>query len=110
MQVAVLYAGFAFAVATFGVWLVVMLRQDRAHRYEFAAVSQERARAHRRAALAARYVPAATRSTATVARAGTFCRIPGNVGVTKTGERLVCDSSGSGRPRWRRADLLKLAG
>jgi hypothetical protein len=110
MQVAVLYAGFAFAASTFGVWLVVMLRQDRAHRYGFAAASQELARAHRRAALAARYAPAATRSTATVARVGAFCRVPGNVGHTKSGDRLVCQAGDDGRPRWRRVDLLELAG
>jgi hypothetical protein len=117
MPVTVVYASFTFAVSAFGVWLVVMLRQDRAHRYGFAAESQERIRAHRRAALAARYAPTAatgpatTRPTATVvARAGTFCRVPGNVGYTKAGDRLVCEASGAGRPRWRRADLLEMAG
>jgi len=118
MPVTVVYASFTFAVSAFGVWLVVMLRQDRAHRYGFASESHERVRAHRHAALAARYVPTATApattrptATATVAaRAGSFCRVPGNVGYTKAGDRLVCQASGTGRPRWRRADLLEMAG
>jgi hypothetical protein len=116
MKVTVVYASFTFALSTFGVWLVVMLRRDRAHRYGFAAQSQERVRAHRHAALAARYAPTATASATTrptatvVARAGTFCRVPGDVGYTKAGDRLVCQASGAGRPRWRRADLLKMAG
>lgn len=109
MQVAVLYAGFTFAVCTFGVWLVVMLRQDHVHRQQLVAAAEEHTRAHRDATRAARYGPTATRSTVKVARAGAFCRVPGNVGYSKSGVRLVCQAEASGRPRWRRADLLRFA-
>jgi hypothetical protein len=70
--------------------------------------SQERTRAHRRAALEAQHTPVATTSTAVV-RAGSFCRVPGNIGYTKNGTVLVCESTTSGRPRWRRAEVFRAA-
>jgi hypothetical protein len=108
MQVAVLGVGFAVGVAVFVGWLVVMLHHDRNHRMALLAASHEHTRAHRRAALAARYTPTPA-ATAPVARAGSFCRVPGNVGHSKHGTILVCDGTGKGRPRWRKADVYKIA-
>jgi hypothetical protein len=108
MQVAVLGAGFAVGVIAFVGWLVVMLRHDKSHRLAVIAASQEHTRSHRRAALAARYAPDPLPS-GPVARPGSFCRVPGNVGHSKNGTILVCEASSSGRPRWRRADIYKIA-
>jgi hypothetical protein len=108
MQVAVLGAGFAVGVVVFVGWLVVMLRHDKAHRLAVIEASHEHTRAHRRAALAARYAPEAV-SLVPVVRAGSFCRVPGNTGYDKHGTILVCEASASGRPRWRKADIYHVA-
>ncbi len=108
MQVAVLEAGFAIGVGAFVAWLLVMLRHDRAHRMQLLATSHEHARLHRRAALAAQYAPA-PRPTVPVVRAGSFCRVPGNIGYSKNGTALVCEANHHGRPRWRRAEVFKIA-
>ena len=109
MQVAVLGAGFAFGVSAFVAWLLVMLHHDRVHRLALVEASHERTRAHRRAALAAQHGPVATRSTAPIVRAGSFCRVPGNIGYAKNGTVLVCEASTSGRPRWRRSEVFRAA-
>jgi hypothetical protein len=112
MQETVLYAGFAFGVAVFGVWMVSMLRQDRAHRMALVEAAHEHIRYHRQATVAAQHVPGATvvaRSEIPVVRAGSFCRVPGNVGQGKDGTALVCEENGAGRPRWRRAEAFKIA-
>jgi hypothetical protein len=101
MQISVLVAGFTFGVGAFVLWLTVMLHHDRAHRVAFITASHERTRSHRRAALAARSTPEPTPALPVV-RAGSFCRVPGNVGFSKSGTVLVCETSGHGRPRWRR--------
>lgn len=106
MQIEVLGAGFAFGVSAFAVWLLVMLHHDRVHRLATAEASLERTRAHRRATLAAQHAPAATVPTASIARAGSFCRVAGNLAHDKHGAVLVCDASTKGRPRWRRAEVL----
>jgi hypothetical protein len=106
MQVAVLGAGFAVGVSVFVGWLLVMLHHDRNHRLAVIAASHEQTRSHRRAALAARYTPAPPTS-GPVVRAGSFCRVPGNVGHSKHGTILVCEATGAGRPRWRKADVYK---
>jgi hypothetical protein len=108
MQTSVLGAGFVGGVVAFVAWLVVMLRHDRAHRVAVIAASHEHTRAHRRAALAARYTPE-PRPSVPVVRAGSFCRVPGNVGHSKNGTILVCEANGSARPRWRKADVYKIA-
>lgn len=108
MQVAVLGAGFAAGVAMFVAWLAVMLRQDREHRVALLTATHEQTRSHRRAALAARYTPAA-RSSVPVVKAGSFCRVPGNIGHSKQGTVLVCEANGTGRPRWRRAEVFQRA-
>jgi hypothetical protein len=108
MRTSVLGAGFVVGVVVFVAWLLVMLRHDKAHRVAVIAASQERTRAHRRAALAARVAPAPPTSLPVV-RAGSFCRVPGNVGTTKHGTLLVCEAQGSGRPRWRKADIYQVA-
>ena len=109
MQVAVLSAGFAFGVAAFVAWLLVMLHHDRNHRMALIQAAHDRTRSHRRATLTAQHIPAPTTSTAPVVRAGSFCRVPGNIGYSKNGTVLVCESSASGRPRWRRAEALRAA-
>jgi hypothetical protein len=109
MQVTVLYSGFIVGACAFGVWLVLMLRQDRTHRHALVAAAHERTRTHRRAARAATY-PSTPSPTVTVARAGSFCRVPGNVGHDKDGTVLVCESQDSGRPRWRRAEVFERVG
>jgi hypothetical protein len=105
MQTSVLGAGFVVGVVAFVGWLLVMLRHDKAHRLAVIAASHETTRSHRRAALSARYEPAPPMSAPVVpvVRAGSFCRVPGNVGSTKHGTLLVCEANGSGRPRWRKA-------
>ena len=108
MQVAVLGAGFALGVGAFVAWLLVMLHHDRVHRVALVEAAHERTRAHRRAALTAQHAPVTT-STAPVVRAGSFCRVPGNVGYAKNGTVLVCESSDTGRPRWRRAEVFRAA-
>ena len=108
MQTAVLGAGFAIGVAAFVAWLAVMLRHDKAHRLALIEASHAHTRAHRRAAIAARYAPEA-RPSVPVVKAGSFCRVPGNIGHSKSGTILVCEPNGSGRPRWRRADIYKIA-
>jgi hypothetical protein len=108
MQGAVLGVGFAVGMVVFTGWLLVMLRHEKAHRMAFVEVSREHTRAHRRAALEARYAPE-PRQSLPVVRAGSFCRVPGNVGQSKNGTMLVCEANGSGRPRWRRADVYELA-
>jgi hypothetical protein len=108
MQVTVLGAGFAVGVAVFVGWLTVMLRHDKAHRLALIEASHEHSRAHRRAAIEARYAPEPVAS-GPVARAGSFCRVPGNTGHSKNGTILVCEANGSGRPRWRKADIYKVA-
>ena len=108
MQAAVLGLGFTIGMLVFAGWLVVMLRHEKAHRLAFIEASHEHTRAHRRAALEARYTPD-PRPSLPVVRAGSFCRVPGNVGQTKNGTVLVCQANGSGRPRWRRADTYKIA-
>ena len=109
MQLAVIGAGFAAGVGAFLAWLTVMLHHDRAHRWALMEASHERTRSHRRAALAAQYAPVATTSTVPVVRTGSFCRVPGNVGYAKDGTVLVCESSATGRPRWRRAEAFQRA-
>jgi hypothetical protein len=89
MQVAVLGAGFAFGVSAFGAWLLVMLWHDRIHRMQPLATSP--------------------RPTAPVVRAGSCCRVPGNIGYSKHGTVLVCEASSHGRPRWRRARVFEIA-
>jgi hypothetical protein len=101
MQVSVLGAGFTLGICAFVAWLMVMLRHDKAHRVALVTASHEHTRAHRRAALAARYVPEAVPSLPVV-RAGSFCRVPGNLGCSKHGSVLVCEANGHGRPRWRK--------
>jgi hypothetical protein len=108
MHVAVVGVGFAIGVTAFVAWLLVMLRHDRAHRMQLIASSHEHARMHRRAALAARYAPA-PRPTVPVVRPGSFCRVPGNIGHSKNGTVLVCEANDHGRPRWRRAEVFKIA-
>jgi hypothetical protein len=108
MQVAVLGAGFAVGVVVFVAWLVVMLHHDKTHRMAVITAAHEHTRSHRRAALAARYAPDGAPSVPVV-KAGSFCRVPGNVGHSKSGTILVCEANGSGRPRWRRADIYKIA-
>ena len=111
MQVAVLEAGFAIGVTAFVAWLLVMLRNDRAHRLELIAATHEHARVHRRAALAAQYapIPAPSQAVVPVVRAGSFCRVPGNIGHNKHGAVLVCEANDRGRPRWRRAEVYTIA-
>jgi len=109
MQVAVLGAGFVVGVAAFVAWLLVMLHHDRTHRLAMVDASHERTRAHRRAALDAQHTPVVLTSTAPVVRAGSFCRVPGNIGYSKHGDVLICESSASGRPRWRRAEVFRAA-
>jgi hypothetical protein len=53
MQVAVLGIGFAIGVAVFVAWVVVMLRQDQAHRLAVVDTAREQTRAHRDATLTA---------------------------------------------------------
>jgi hypothetical protein len=108
METSVLGAGFVVGVVVFVGWLVVMLRHDKAHRLALIAATHEHTRSHRRAALAARYAPEARPSVPTV-RAGSFCRVPGNTGYSKNGTILVCEANGAGRPRWRKADIYKVA-
>jgi hypothetical protein len=108
MQVTVLAAGFGIGVSLFVAWLLVMLRHDRTHRVQWIASSHEHARMHRRAALAAQYPPA-PRPAVPVVRPGSFCRVPGNIGHSKNGTVLVCEASDHGRPRWRRAEVFKIA-
>ena len=111
MQVAVLEVGFAIGVTAFAAWLLVMLRHDRAHRLQLIAATHEHTRMHRRAALAARYAPAPrpTQAVVPVVRAGSFCRVPGNIGHSKHGTVLVCEANDHGRPRWRRAEVFEIA-
>ncbi len=109
MQVAVLAAGFGAGVGAFLAWLAVMLHHDRAHRLALIEASHERTRSHRRAALAAQHAPVATRSTVPAVRAGSYCRVPGNIGYAKNGTVLVCESSAKGRPRWRRIEVFQRA-
>jgi len=101
MQVSVLGAGFTLGLCAFVAWLMVMLRHDKAHRMAMVSASHEHTRAHRRAALAARYTPDVA-SSLPVVRAGSFCRVPGNLGCSKHGNVLVCEHNGHGRPRWRK--------
>lgn len=108
MQVAVLGAGFVVGVGAFVVWLAVMLRQDKAQRQALVAATQAHARWHRHVTRAAR-AESVPRATVPVVRAGSFCRVPGNVGHSKQGDVLVCQAQGSGRPRWRRAAALPVA-
>jgi len=103
MQVAALEAGFLIGVASFAAWLLVMLRHDRAHRLHLIAPSHGSARTHRPV------VPATRMTSVAVARAGSFCRVPGNIGHTKKGVVLVCEASTTGRPRWRRAEVVEIA-
>jgi hypothetical protein len=42
-------------------------------------------------------------------RAGSFCRVPGNIGHDRNGTVMVCEANDRGRPRWRRAEVLKIA-
>jgi hypothetical protein len=109
MHVAVLGVGFAAGVGAFVAWLAVMLHHDRAQRLALIAASHERTRSHRRAALTAQHTPVGTRSMVPAVRAGSFCRVPGNVGYAKNGTVLVCESSAKGRPRWRRAEVFRAA-
>jgi hypothetical protein len=44
-----------------------------------------------------------------VVRAGSFCRVPGNIGHSKNGTVLVCEANDHGRPRWRRAEVFQIA-
>lgn len=107
-----MYAGFAFGVAVFGMWLVAMLRQDHAHRLALVEDARVRSDYHRAVTVAARHVPgapAAPRPAIPVVRAGSFCRVPGNVGQGKDGTMLVCEEHRAGRPRWRRAEAFKIA-
>jgi hypothetical protein len=108
MHVAVLGTGFAFGISVFFAWLLVMLHHDRAHRRAGVEASQARVAGQRRAALTA-HAPAARAATVPVARAGSFCRVAGNIGHTKHGVVLVCESNGHGRPRWRRTDVFRAA-
>jgi hypothetical protein len=107
MQVAVLEAGFVVGVSAFGAWLLVMLRHDRAHRMQL-LTSHEQARMHRRIVRAAQHAPG-PRLTVPVVRAGSFCRVPGNIGHSKNGTVLVCEANEHGRPRWRRAEVFEIA-
>jgi hypothetical protein len=109
MRVSVLGAGFTFGVVAFALWLMFMLRQDRAHRVALVAAAQDHTRSHRRAARAAGGPPVA-RPAVPVVRAGSFCRVVGNVGETKHGTVLVCRAKGNGRPRWRRAEVFQPVG
>jgi hypothetical protein len=120
MQHLVLPLAFVGSLAVFVAWLTVMLRHERARRVALVTTSQERslayclhAQAAQRASVAPRPdlapSPATAITSVSVVRAGSFCRVPGNVGRTKKGVVLVCEPSASGRPRWRRAEALKIA-
>lgn len=111
------------AIVTFASWLSVMLRHERNQGLALVAAAQARVEAHRQHARAARHAPTAeqpdtsiddaatvsTLSTTSAVRAGSFCRVPGNVGRTKKGVVLVCSPSAHGRPRWRRPAPLRAA-
>lgn len=103
MQITVVGAAFIFGVSAFALWLVLMLRQEREHRFALVEASHQRTQSHRRAALDARRDPELAVTTQHVVRAGSFCRVPGSVGVTKRGDALVCEQMPHGRPRWRKA-------
>jgi hypothetical protein len=91
MQSTVLPLAFVGALGVFALWLVVMLRHERTHRVAIAPATP------------------ITSVSASVTRPGSFCRVPGNIGHTKKGVVLVCEASPTGRPRWRRAEVFKIA-
>jgi hypothetical protein len=51
----------------------------------------------------------ATADAIPVARAGSFCRVVGSVGVTSRGQQLVCTDIAGSRPRWRRVSERRSA-
>jgi hypothetical protein len=108
MQITVLGAGFAFGVSAFALWLVFMLKQEREQKFAMVEASYERTRSHRRAALDARRDAEFVVTTVTVARAGSFCRVPGAGARSKRGDALVCEEMPQGRPRWRKVAATRV--
>jgi hypothetical protein len=117
MQSIVIPLALLGALAAFALWLSVMLRHERTQHSALVAAAHERAQAHRQFTLTARQESAHAEPVASVVhpstvlavRAGSFCRVPGNVGRTKKGVVLVCEPSATGRPRWRRPTPLRAA-
>jgi hypothetical protein len=108
MRTAVLWLGFIIGLGVFAAWLSYMLRQEHALRVAGGQQSRDRVASHRHAARTARPVSVPV-TTTHVVRAGSFCRVVGSSGQTKRGVALVCRPTANGRPRWARAEPMRLA-
>jgi hypothetical protein len=96
---AVIYGSFVLAVGGFATWLRAMLDAEREERrrevFTGATVLVDR---RTQLGTVGRAMPDAL----PVARAGSFCRVVGSVGITGRGQQLVCTDVAGSRPRWRR--------
>jgi hypothetical protein len=90
--------GFVVGIVPFAFWTSLMLREDQAIRKaELLATPRGQVR---------RLPVAEPQQQFTDVRAGSFCRVTGAIGVTPSGETVVCTPSALGiRPRWRREQL-----
>jgi hypothetical protein len=90
--------GFVVGIVPFALWTSLMLREDHAIRQaELLATPHGRAR---------RLPVAESQQQFLDVRAGSFCRVTGAVGMTPSGETVVCTPSALGiRARWRREQL-----
>jgi hypothetical protein len=89
---------FVLGILPFALWTCWMLREDHAIRTaELVATPHGQARRH----------PAPERQQQFVdVRAGSFCRVSGAIGFTRSGEAVVCTPSTLGiRARWRREQM-----
>jgi hypothetical protein len=109
MRTGVVVFWFVVCLGAFSAWLAVILRQERAQKLTMARVSQQRTRAHRRHTLAAQRASVIPLPATAVAKAGSFCRVPGLVGHSKKGTTLVCETGRDGKHRWRRSQPLSIA-
>ncbi len=103
MDNSIVLLGFVGAVALFAVWVVVMLRAERALIATHARRRVDHRDSHRHAARTARRESVAPLTEIPVVRPGAFCRVVGTVGRSNRGTILVCSSRSHGRPRWSKA-------
>ncbi len=109
MNTLVLSLIFLGGLGLFATWLFWTLRSERVRAQALREQARRSALASRRATRAARRESTKPIETIPVARAGSFCRVPGSYARNTRGAVMVCSNERAGRPRWRLAEQLRRA-